>query len=258
MNNCFVIQPFDKSTFDKRYTDIFEPAIINAGLKPYRVDRDPSIRIPIEEIEKKITDSKICFAEITTDNPNVWYELGFAMACSKDVVMISCDDERKGKFPFDIQHKHIITYTTDSISDYVKLKDQITEKIKALLSSSQTIQKIYSSPLKQTEGLEGHEVALLLILMENIVDLEDYLLFTNLKEYMAKAGYTDIATSVSVRTLSRKRMIEIQKLDLQDSWGNDYTEWSCKLTMSGEDWILNNQHKIKFIKAINNEDDTQF
>jgi hypothetical protein len=27
MARCFVIQPFDKGTFDKRYDDVFEPAI---------------------------------------------------------------------------------------------------------------------------------------------------------------------------------------------------------------------------------------
>jgi hypothetical protein len=35
--------------FDKRYEDIIEPAVSDAGLKPYRVDRDPAVNIPIEE-----------------------------------------------------------------------------------------------------------------------------------------------------------------------------------------------------------------
>lgn len=133
MNNvCFVIQPFDRDKFDKRYTDVFEPAIKDAGLDPYRVDRDPSVRIPIEQIESGIKSATICFAEITTDNPNIWYELGYAFAKDKDVVMV-CSEERQGKFPFDIQHKHIITYKTGSRSDYNNLEKQITEKLKALL-----------------------------------------------------------------------------------------------------------------------------
>jgi hypothetical protein len=98
MNTCFVIQPFDKDKFDQRYTETFEPAIIAAGLEPYRVDRDPSVRIPIEQIEDGIRNSRICFAEITLDNPNVWYELGFAFASGKDVVMVT---EERQKFPFD-------------------------------------------------------------------------------------------------------------------------------------------------------------
>lgn len=41
MSTCFVIQPFDGGPFDKRYDDVIAPAIVAAGLEPYRVDRDP-------------------------------------------------------------------------------------------------------------------------------------------------------------------------------------------------------------------------
>jgi len=50
MPTCFVIQPFDSGKFDKRFRDIFKPAIEAAGLEPYRVDDDPSVDIPIEAI----------------------------------------------------------------------------------------------------------------------------------------------------------------------------------------------------------------
>src|SRR5687767_12595358 len=99
MGTCFVIQPFDKGKFDKRFTDVFKPAIEKANLVPYRVDEDSSVRVPIETIEKGIRQSHLCFADITLDNPNVWYELGYAFACNKDVILI-CSDERKTDFPF--------------------------------------------------------------------------------------------------------------------------------------------------------------
>jgi len=72
MGKCFVMQPFDGGVFDKRYDDVFAPAIIDTGLEPYRVDRDPGVSIPIHDIETGIRKSDICLAEITTDNPNVW------------------------------------------------------------------------------------------------------------------------------------------------------------------------------------------
>ena len=54
METCFVIQPFDKGNFDDRYKDTFEPAIKEADLEPYRVDKDFSVRIPIDTIEENI------------------------------------------------------------------------------------------------------------------------------------------------------------------------------------------------------------
>lgn len=98
MATCFVIQPFDKGPFDKRYEDVFAPAISAVGLEPYRVDRDPGASIPIEQIETGIRNSDVCLADITTDNPNVWFELGFAIASQKEVVLV-CSEERKAGFP---------------------------------------------------------------------------------------------------------------------------------------------------------------
>jgi len=83
MPSCFVIQPFDGGRFDKRYTDVFKPAIEAAGLDLYRVDRDPSVSIPVNNIEQGIRGAAVYLADITLDNPNVWFELGYALATEK-------------------------------------------------------------------------------------------------------------------------------------------------------------------------------
>jgi hypothetical protein len=88
MGKCFVIQPFDKGRFDKPYADVFAPAISEAGLEPYRIDRDPTVTIPIEDIQAGIESCEACLAEISTDNPNVWFELGYAIASQREVVLI--------------------------------------------------------------------------------------------------------------------------------------------------------------------------
>lgn len=132
MEKCFVIQPFDNGQFDNLFSDVFKTAIEKANFEAYRVDKDTSVRVPIEDIENGILNSSICFAEITTDNPNVWYELGFAFACRKDVVMVS-SNERQGKFPFDIQHRKVIKYTTKSRSDFDKLENDITETMNFMM-----------------------------------------------------------------------------------------------------------------------------
>lgn len=243
MDKCFVIQPFDSDKFDRRYTDIFKPAIEKSDLEAYRIDKDLSVRIPIDEIEKGIVESSICFAEITTDNPNVWYELGFAFACSKDVVMV-CSEERLGKFPFDIQHRHIITYKTGSISDFTLLEDTITKKIKALQQKTKTVKTLHSTPVVETEGLKSHEIALLIIMMENQFSSEEGISIYNLKDEMFKAGYTAIAASVGVKTLVKINFVELSKAS--DNWNNGQEYYVANLTSSGENWILNNQDQLVF------------
>ena len=118
MPSCFVIQPFDDGgPYDKRYKGVLQPAITDAGLDAYRVDEDRSSSVPIDDIETNIRESEICLADITSDNPNIWYEVGFAFANDKPAVMI-CSKPRPTKPPFDVQHRHIIFYTQDSPSDF--------------------------------------------------------------------------------------------------------------------------------------------
>lgn len=114
MTTCFVIQPFDSGRFDERFDDVYKPAIEAAGLAANRVDRDPKVDVPIDAIESGIRNSSICLADITADNPNVWYELGYAFASGISVVMICSSERPSGKFPFDIQHRTVIPYCTES------------------------------------------------------------------------------------------------------------------------------------------------
>ena len=147
MSKCFVMQPFDAGVFDKRFDDLFSPAILEAGLEPYRVDRDPAVNIPIDDIEAGIRKSEICLAEITTDNPNVWFELGFAIAVPKEVILV-CSDERRSKFPFDVQHRKVIKYKTEAPQDFQQLKQDICLRIQALVKKMQKIDRISgSSPI---------------------------------------------------------------------------------------------------------------
>jgi len=147
MKRCFVMQPFDRGAFDKRYGDVFAPAIQDAGLEPYRVDHDPSAGIPINEIESEIKSSEICLAEITTDNPNVWFELGFAIAVLKEVVLV-CSDERQSKFPFDVQHRNIIKYKTESPQDFNTLRKDIKERIQATLKKKKENERKRNGPTR--------------------------------------------------------------------------------------------------------------
>src|ERR1017187_4179022 len=111
---CCVFQPFDKGAHDKRYEDTLAPAIKAAGLEPYRVDRDDGAVIPIETLHDEIRSATLCLADIGTRNANVMYELGYAIASGKDVVII-CSNQLADAFPFDIRHRGIIQYAADSV-----------------------------------------------------------------------------------------------------------------------------------------------
>lgn len=240
MGKCFVMQPFDRGVFDKRYDDVFGPAIKEAGLEPYRVDRDPSVSIPIDDIEDGIKSSELCLAEITTDNPNVWFELGFAIAVPKEVILV-CSEERKTKFPFDVQHRNIIKYKTESAQDFQKLKERISERAEALLKKEEEIGKVSKiSPVADTEGLSQHEMVALVTVMQNSYISVEGVSAHTIKEDMNKAGFTDIAISLALKSLRQKDML-LQEFET-DQNGYDYPVYF--VIESGEQWLLDNQDKL--------------
>lgn len=157
---CFVMQPFDHGAYDRLYTEVFLPAIEDAGLDAYRVDNDPSVEIPINTIEQKISESAACFAELSEDNPNVWFELGYAIAINKPLCMVSSDTRKK--YPFDVQHRNIIPYPQHSLpSDYKALKNKITERLKAAVQKQASLRQNVEianalSIGPSTEGLRPH------------------------------------------------------------------------------------------------------
>ena len=127
---CFVIQPYDHGKFDKRYREIIKPALESCGLRPYRVDEDFQVNVPILAIQDKISAASLIVAEITTDSPNVWFELGYALAKEKPLILI-CSDERSAKIPFDIRHRNIFRYQTGSASDFERFRQELESRIRA-------------------------------------------------------------------------------------------------------------------------------
>lgn len=230
---CFVIQPFQE-IFDKRYEDIYDPAIRAAGLTPYRVDRDPSAKILIEQIEKKIDEATICLADISIDNPNVWYELGYAFASEKDVVMV-CDKQRK-EFPFDVRHKSIIPYSNDSKRDFDNLENQIKEKIQVYLSQQKTSIPSIVTPLQEASGLQPFELTMLSIIIGEQKSIQETVSIYTINQQMKNAGFTDAATGIGMRLLRNKNFIEC--IIDQDWNGNEF--YACRLTPDGENFILSN------------------
>lgn len=237
---CFVIQPFNEK-FNTRYRDVFQPAITSAGLQPYRVDEDFGVVAPINSIQEEIRNSSICLADITLDNPNVWYELGYAHAIGKDVVML-CGSEREGdKFPFDVRHLTINRYDLSSLPSYDKLKDLISNRLTALLKKQNNVKHIIQSPLNPVEGLEPYETTALALVMENSVPSFDGAFFDEISRNMQSAGFTKIAVTLSLESLIEKTLIEITT----GTTSHDHAYASYTVTSAGKKWLLQNKDKLQ-------------
>lgn len=233
MDTCFVIQPFDSGKFDKRFTDIYKPAIEAAGLEAYRVDKDSSVSVPIDAIEAGIRSAAICLADITADNPNVWYELGYAFATDRPVIMV-CSEERTGKkYPFDIQHRTIIPYLADAPSDFERLREKLTSSLKAQAEKGAALRNMAEAgPIATIEGLSYPELTVLAILAGYVLPGGAESVYSA-KLDAEKAGITNIGFNLALKRLQAKSLVEIKTL--HNDFGNEYD--AASVTEAGWRWI---------------------
>lgn len=252
MPTCFVIQPFDGGRFDKRYDDVFAPAIRAADLEPYRVDRDPQVSVPIDQIELGIQNAEACLVDITTDNPNVWFELGYAMAIRKEVALL-CSHERTQHFPFDVQHRSIIRYKTESSSDFDQLRGQITARLNAILQRKKDLGEIGRiQSISRFEGLEQYEVAILVSVAEEGGDPDSGLSANYIRHAMESAGFTKLAATLGLRGLVQKGMLETSTQH-DEFDGGTYTAF--QLTHDGFAWLVSNKDSFALKRAVQTDPD---
>ncbi|AGW12124.1 hypothetical protein [Megalodesulfovibrio gigas] len=238
MPQCFVIQPFDYK-FNKRFDDVFKVAIEAADLTPYRVDQDQSVTIPIESIEHGIKNSIICLADISTNNPNVWYELGYAHASSIPVVLIS-EKRENGKYPFDIQHRSILLYATESSSDFLELQQKITAKLKAETTIEMQMRQVQAT--QQTapiHGLSYEEIKVIAIIGASSAALNSKDSYYSLSSKAERAGLTEIGFAIAYRKLLSMQLIRSEAI-FDHEYQSEYA--AVSVTEKGWAWITENEN----------------
>jgi nucleoside 2-deoxyribosyltransferase len=90
-NKCFVIMPFDPG-FDDVYTftkTSVESAVSMSPINCFRLDeRKPAGRIT-DRLLSELQTATICIADLTGCRPNVMWEVGYAMALQKPIIIVT-------------------------------------------------------------------------------------------------------------------------------------------------------------------------
>jgi nucleoside 2-deoxyribosyltransferase len=102
----FVLIPFARE-FSDIYKFGIKQTVDDMGMKCERVDERHFTRSVLQEIYRCIERSNIVVADITGRNPNVFYEIGYAHALKKDVILLVQDEE---DVPFDLHDMNHINY----------------------------------------------------------------------------------------------------------------------------------------------------
>jgi len=120
----FVAMPFAKR-YSTVYSRYIKTAVRRAGYNCVRVDEVTHNR-PIQEVIFELVEkSKLVVFLADGENPNAYYEAGFADAMGKEVVIVA---DSLATLKFDVANRHSITYG----GNLQKLSTRLESKLRAL------------------------------------------------------------------------------------------------------------------------------
>jgi len=118
---AFVLMPFDKK-FDDLYRLGIKEVAASVGFLAERLDEQKFAQSMLERINEQIDSADIIIAEMTGQNPNVFYEVGYAHARNKLCILSTTT---ASDIPFDLKHRRHIVHNASILS----LKTALTEEL---------------------------------------------------------------------------------------------------------------------------------
>jgi hypothetical protein len=123
-HHAFIAMPFQSSFADRFHYGIARP-LRNLGLICERMDELNFTGDVVAMMRRRIAEASIVVADISSANPNVYLEIGYAWASGRPTVLL-CDSESQPLF--DVRGHRFLQY--DSIRD---LEEKLEREVAALL-----------------------------------------------------------------------------------------------------------------------------
>jgi len=130
-NLCFVLMPFGPKWSRKLFEQHIKPTGNKLGFDVYRADDIYGVTGIMHDVWIYINRARVVIADLTTRNPNVFYEVGLAHAIGKDVILIT---QNIADVPFDLQSLRCVVYSLE-LDGPDKFGSDLENTIKAVLNS---------------------------------------------------------------------------------------------------------------------------
>ena len=147
----FVLMPLDPD-FDDIYKFGIKGAAAEVGAYAERVDEQAFTEGILERIYNQISKADVIVADMTDRNPNVFYEVGYAHALGKIVLLLT---QRADDIPFDLKHRQHIVYS----GKIDTLRQQLSPKLTWAITEGRARAQSRAAE-RFTVRLEGIELSL--------------------------------------------------------------------------------------------------
>lgn len=157
---CFVISPIGEkdSTTRKRSDDILDclivPALRDTGLTAIRADKISSPGMITTQIIRHIISDHLVIADLTDQNPNVFYELAIRHAFKKPIIQMILDGQ---KLPFDIMGIRTIKYNLNDARSLRETEEELRAAITASIEKTAKIESPVSIAARLEDLVKGDQ-----------------------------------------------------------------------------------------------------
>lgn len=182
MKKCFIACPIgtDDSKV-RRNSDFLLQSIIKPALESdfeiQRSDLISSTNKITDEIIGGLTNSELVIVDLSTHNPNVFYELGYRHALERPTITMINKNEN---IPFDVSAYRTIYYS-ELYADVVNAKDQLKETIKTFTDNDFN----FENPVNKYNNIDNEYG----VLNRHLLDIKSDL--SELKEFLPSVTKQD-------------------------------------------------------------------
>lgn len=114
--------------YNQLYEEVIKPVTQEFGIECERADEYNTTNPIIEDIVGSIREASVIIADITPDNPNVFYEVGYAHAINKPTILLS--NKTRDKLPFDVSSFRTLFY-----DNTIQGKTQVETRLRKFLEN---------------------------------------------------------------------------------------------------------------------------
>lgn len=207
--NCFLICPIGnnksetRERSDKLMTYLIEPVCNEYAYNVFRSDIENTTNKIDDDIFNHLDNDDLAIADLTDNNPNVFYEAGYRNAKGLPIIQIA---ENGTKLPFDVGHIRTYFYDFD-------IKN--AEEFKSLLKKS--IELIINNSLNQYNQLTNFEKDILKLMysiyagnLHSGLDNELATLVGTREEIISKFILMNEYTDLVIESLHKKQYIKFE------------------------------------------------
>lgn len=164
---AFVISPIGEPNSptrrraDQILNHVIEPVVSELGYKSVRADKISKPGVITSQIISHLLDDPLVIADLTGQNPNVFYELAVRHTVKKPIIQMIQEGER---IPFDVSTTRTIQINHQDLDSVDKAKKELRRQIKAVekdptLVDSPISMAVDLQTLKQSSDPESKTLA---------------------------------------------------------------------------------------------------